>query len=122
MNYMLYKLDTNKAILIYLLLIILFIYISNHIPLPSYPCTNAHSIPFVSMRMLLHPLLPHCSSIPLCWGINPPQDQGPPLPLMPDKAILCYICIWSYGSLHISQLFGWWFSPWELWVVQLIFF
>jgi hypothetical protein len=35
-----------------------------------------------------HPLLPHCSSIPLHWGIKPSQDQGPPLPLMPDKASL----------------------------------
>ena len=47
-----------------------------------------------------HPLPPHLSSIPLCWGIKPPQDQEPPLPLMPDKAILCYICSWSHGSLH----------------------
>lgn len=29
-----------------------------------------------------HPLLPHCSSIPLCWGIKPPQEKGPPFPLM----------------------------------------
>ena len=35
-----------------------------------------------------HPLLPHCSSIPIRWGIKPPQDRGPPLPLMPHKAIL----------------------------------
>jgi hypothetical protein len=34
---------------------------------------------------------------------------------MPDKAILCYICDWSHGSLH-----GWWFSPWELWEVWLV--
>ena len=29
-----------------------------------------------------HPLLPHSSNIPLCWGIVSPQDQGPPFPLM----------------------------------------
>jgi hypothetical protein len=48
-----------------------------------------------------HPLLPHYPSIFLCWGIEPSKDQGPSLPLMPDKAILCYICSWSHGSLHV---------------------
>jgi len=33
-----------------------------------------------------HPLLPHCPSIPLHWGIKPSQNQESPLPLMPDKA------------------------------------
>jgi hypothetical protein len=50
------------------------------------------------------PFLPHRHSILLCWGIKPSQDQGPPLPLMPDKAILCYICCWSHGSLHVYSL------------------
>jgi hypothetical protein len=54
-------------------------------------------------------------TIPLHWGIKPSQDQGSPLTLMPDKAILCYICCWSSGSLHVyfvvvvSGL-----VPWEL--------
>jgi len=47
---------------------------------------------------------PYCSSIPLCWSIKPPQDQGPPLPMMPDKAILCYICSWSHGFPHVYSL------------------
>lgn len=34
----------------------------------------------------------------LLGGIKPSQDQVPPLPQMPDKAILCYICSWSHGS------------------------
>lgn len=38
----------------------------------------------------------------------------PPFPLRSDEAILCFICIWSPGSLHVYS----WFSPWELWVVQ----
>jgi hypothetical protein len=25
---------------------------------------------------------------------------------MPDKTILCYICIWSYESLHVYSLVG----------------
>jgi hypothetical protein len=35
-----------------------------------------------------YPLQPHDPSIPLHWGIKPSQDQGPPLPLMSDKAYL----------------------------------
>jgi hypothetical protein len=31
-----------------------------------------------------YPQLPHHPSIPLHWDIKPSQDQGPPLPLMPD--------------------------------------
>ena len=49
---------------------------------------------------------------------RPPQDQGFPFPLMPDKALLCYICSWSHGSLHACNLAGVflpgisrWFSP-----------
>ena len=53
-----------------------------------------------------HPLLPHCSSIPLHWGIKPPQDQGPPLPLMSDKTILYYICSRNHESLHVYCLVG----------------
>jgi hypothetical protein len=53
-----------------------------------------------------HPLLPHYPSILLHWGIKPSQDQGPPLRLMPDKAILCYICSWIHGSLHVYSLVG----------------
>jgi hypothetical protein len=67
-------------------------------------------LPPVSMRVLLHPpihpLLPHCSGLPLHWGIEPSQDQGPPLPLILDKAILCYMCSWSHGSLHVYSFVG----------------
>jgi hypothetical protein len=33
----------------------------------------------------------------LYWVIKPPQGQGTPLPVMPDKIILCYIHSWSHG-------------------------
>ena len=67
-------------------------------PLPS-PCLYKGAPPPT------HPLLPQCSSIPLCWVIEPPQDQGAPLPLMPDKAIFCYISSWSHG-FKLSPMFG----------------
>ena len=60
-------------------------------------------------------LPPHPFTISLCWGFKPPQDQVPPLPLILDKAILCYICSWSHGLIS-----WWWFSPWELWEVWLL--
>jgi hypothetical protein len=41
-----------------------------------------------------HPLPPPHPGIPLHWGIEP------------DKAILCYICSWSHGSLHMYSLVG----------------
>jgi hypothetical protein len=56
--------------------------------------------------------------ISLHWGTEHSQDHGPLLPLMNNKAILCYICSWFHGSLHMYS--GWWFSPWELWVYWFI--
>ena len=53
-----------------------------------------------------HLFLTLCSIIPLNWGIKPPQDQEPPLPLISDKVILCYIFVCSHGSLHVYTLGG----------------
>ena len=53
-----------------------------------------------------YPLPPQSPSIHLCWVIEPPPDQKASLPLMPDKAILYYICSWSHRSLHMYSLFG----------------
>jgi hypothetical protein len=54
-----------------------------------------------------HPVLPPWPGIPLHWGIKSSQDQGPLLLLLiPDNAILCYICGWSHGSLHVYSLVG----------------
>ena len=78
--------------------------------LSSFSSTN-HSIPsFHSpafMRVRLHP------PIPLPCGLELPQDQGSTLPLMAGKAILCYICSWSYGSLYVYYLVGS-LVPWAL--------
>jgi hypothetical protein len=48
----------------------------------------------------------HLPSTSLHWGIEPPQNQGPLLPIMSDKSILCYIWGWSYGSLHVYSSVG----------------
>ena len=103
------------------LLDILFICISKVIPFPGFPSENSLShLP--SHCLLTHPLPLPCPGIPLHWDIEPSQDQGPLLPLMPDKAILCYICFWSYGSLHVySLVVG--LSPLELsgvWLVDIV--
>jgi hypothetical protein len=68
-----------------------FIYISNVIPLPHFPSANPLLDPplpcfYESAPPPIHPLLPHCPSISLHWGIKPSQDQGLPLQLMPNKA------------------------------------
>jgi hypothetical protein len=55
---------------------------------------------------LTQTLLLSCLGIPLHWGIEPSQDQGPLLPLMSNKAILCYICRWSDESNHVYSLVG----------------
>ena len=47
-------------------------------------------------------------SITQHWCIESPQDQGPPHPLMPDKAIFCYMCSWSHVSFHVYSLVGGW--------------
>ena len=45
-------------------------------------------------------------AFPRHWSIEPSQDQGPLLPLVPYKAILCYIYSWSHGFLHVYSLVG----------------
>ena len=73
------------------LLVILLIYISNVISLPSFlstrpltyhpfPCFYEGTLPPPSSTPppLTHPLPPHNPSIPLLWCIKPPQDHGLP--------------------------------------------
>jgi hypothetical protein len=90
---------------------IFFIDISNIILFPSFLSRIALSHPpspcfYNSVPPSTHQLPPPHPHIPLHWGIKPSQGQGPLLPLMPDKAILCYICSWSHGSLHVYSLVG----------------
>ena len=62
---------------------IFFIYISNVIPFPSFLSENPLSLS-QSPCSSTHPLLLPGPGIPLYWGIEPSQDQGPLLPLMTD--------------------------------------
>jgi hypothetical protein len=81
---------------------------------PPSPCFYVGALPST------YPLPPHCSNIPLHWDIESPEDQGSPFPLIPDKAILCYISCRSYGSLHVYSFFGGKLKSWELWVFWLV--
>jgi hypothetical protein len=70
---------------------------------------SSHLSSSASMRVL--PPLTHLPTLVLShWGIEHPQAQGPLLPLMINKAILCHIC-----APYV--FFGWWSSPWELWEI-----
>ena len=52
-----------------------------------YPITPS-SYFYEGVTLPTHPLPPPCPHIPLHWGTEPSRDQGPLLPLMPNKAIL----------------------------------
>ena len=106
--------------------IISFVYISNDIPLPSYPSTNPHPryafpLPYCLYEgapQLTHILLPHCSSILLGCGIKPPLGPRASLPisLRQDHPLLhIYLKPWTPLGTHLS----WWSRCWENWVVRL---
>jgi len=56
-----------------------------------------------------HSLQPQCPGITLHWRNDPSQAKGLLFLLMPDKAILCYICSWSHGYYLVGG------ALWELW-------
>jgi hypothetical protein len=90
---------------------IFFIYISNVIPFSSLHSRNLLSNPpspclYEGVPPSTYPLPPFCPVIPLHWSIESPQAQGPLLPLMSNKSILCHICSRSHGSLHVYSLVG----------------
>jgi hypothetical protein len=93
-------------------------------PPPTLHINPPAPIPFACIRVLPHlPTLSHPTTLVSlsCCGIKPPQDKGLPLPLLSGKAILCYIYIWSHGSLQVHSLVGWWSRLWEKWVVKPIY-
>ena len=92
-------------------MIVLFIYISNVIPFAGsffHKLLSHHPPPcfYEGAPSPTQQLQTHHPSIPLHWRIEPSQYQVPPVSLMLNKAILCYICSLSHGSLHVYSLIG----------------
>jgi hypothetical protein len=85
----------------FLLLVILFIYISNVIPHPP----TQFPLPLLPWEYSpTHPPTP--TSLPQHCPINAFTGPGLPLSLMPDKVILRYICSTNHGSLHVYAWVG----------------
>jgi hypothetical protein len=79
-------------------------YLTFWLPPPPIPYFTS-SLPaplwlYESVLPSTHHLLPHRSSIPLLWGIKPPQDQWI------SFSLICYICIWSHRFLQVHSLVG----------------
>jgi hypothetical protein len=97
-----------SSFLNYYFFIVYFIYL--HFKCyPLFPVSLLQTPPPIYLLLcgcspLTHLLPPHCPGIPLHWGIEPSKDQELLLPLLPYRAILCYICSWSNGSLHVSLI------------------
>jgi len=68
---------------------------SPQIPYPIHPYP-------ASIGMLSHPLLPNHPRIPVHWGSEPSQDQGPLLPLMPPFSSFSPFPNSSFGVPVIS--------------------
>jgi hypothetical protein len=91
------------------LLVILFIYISNVIPCPSFHFTNTLPPPPDLMRVLPNQLTHSCLqalAFPYAESLDLHKNKGAPFPLMPDKAILCYISSWSCECPYVYFLVG----------------
>jgi len=102
------------------------IYISNVISFLSFQSINPLSHPpspcfYNGVPPPIHSFPTSHPNIPLHWGIKPWQDQGLILPLVPNKAILCYICNWSHGSVHVCFLGGGLVPVSSGWLVFLFF-
>jgi hypothetical protein len=98
-------------------------YFSNVISFSRFPFRNSlsYSPPPASKRVLPYPPThSHLTALtfPIHWGIEPSQDQGPLLPLMPTRSSSA---TYSAGAVGPSMCTCWLcFSPWELWGVWLI--
>ena len=92
---------------------IFFIYISNDILFPSFslllwepqphPCSHCF---YVGVPISNHSHLPVLvfpyTGVP---SLHRTKELSSPIDAV-DKAILCYICSWSNGSLHVYSLVG----------------
>jgi hypothetical protein len=97
----------------YVLLDILFIYVSSIIPFPYFfprprnlrlYCSSSCFYEGVLSCTLIHSLPPPQPHTSLHWGIETSLEQGAHLPLMPDKSILCYVYDWCHWYLQVYSL------------------
>ena len=109
-------------------MLILFLCISSGILIPSFPFKHPqhNSLPSDFMRVYAHRCThSHLTALFfLSNGTKPSQNLVPPLPLMQDKAPLCYICSWSHGSLYVYSLVGVFVpvsSGVSSWLISLLF-
>jgi hypothetical protein len=96
---------------------IFFIYMPNVIPFPSFPSENPCPIPPLpaSIRMFPHPPIHFCFPL-LAFPLGHRAFTGP-------RASPPFDVRQGHPLLHMQLepwvtpcvLFGWWFSPWELW-------
>jgi hypothetical protein len=77
-------------------------------PVPLHKLPQLFPLPFASKRVLPHqPIHSHLTPLasPSSLGhLKPPQDQAHPLPLRPEKAVLCYICSESLQPMYALWL------------------
>jgi hypothetical protein len=78
---------------------LVFLHPRNTLSHPPFPCFYEGAPP------------PPCLQFPYTGAsIEPPQDQGPLLPLLHDKAILCYICslrhVYSFADGLVPRSYG----------------
>jgi hypothetical protein len=111
----------------FFLLEIFSIYKSNVIPFPG-PPRNPLSFPPhpAAIRIFPHPWtysqLPTLEFPYMGLSVQSSQDQGPLLLLISNKAIHCYTCHWSLGSLHVYSLVSGLVpgsSGWSRWLILM---
>jgi hypothetical protein len=85
------------------LLDIFFIYISNVITFPGF-CSENPLFPLPSPCSPTHPLPLPGPGIPLYWGTDPSQDQGPLLPLITTRP---FSAICTVGAMGLSMCTLW---------------
>jgi hypothetical protein len=97
------------------LLSILFIYFSNVVPLPGF---LLHKLLNTSHLSFVYKKVTPASPSSYTWCNKSPQDQGPPLSLIPGNTILCYIYRWSHGPITCENMSLAWKPP-SLWYFVL---
>ena len=93
--------------------------------LPSLFLDFSLKIPYtLPISLLLNAPTPSsCPGIPLYWGIESLQNEGPLLPLIAEQVIFCCICsqrneLWGYCLIHIVPPIGLQ-TPLAPWVLSL---